>query len=56
VAPDHHAYPRILGHNHPSGAINPGDADQKITRKLVNAGLLFEITVFDQHIITNEGF
>jgi DNA repair protein RadC len=56
IALDNHASSIILGHNHPSGAINPSEADQKITKKLVNAGLLLEISVLDHLIITDDGF
>jgi len=56
VALDHHASSIILGHNHPSGAIYPSEADQKITKKLVNAGLLLEITVLDHLILANDQF
>jgi len=31
---DHHASSLILGHNHPSGNILPGESDQKITKKI----------------------
>jgi len=33
-----------------------GEADQKITKKLVNAGLPLEIAVLDHLIITDDGF
>ena len=56
IALDSHASGIILGHNHPSGATYPSEADQKITKKLVNAGLLLEIAVLDHHIITDDGF
>ena len=32
------------------------DADQKITKKIVNAGVLLEIAVLDHLIITDDGF
>jgi DNA repair protein RadC len=56
IAPDSHASGIIPGHNHPSGATNPSEADHKITRKLFNAGLLLEIAVLDHLIITDDGF
>jgi DNA repair protein RadC len=56
IALDNHASSIILGHNHPSGAKYPSDADQKITKKIVNAGLLLEISVLDHLIITDAGF
>lgn len=43
----------VLAHNHPSGNNNPSDDDVKLTRKLKEAGKLFDITVID-HIIVAE--
>ena len=37
-------------------ATYPSLADQKITKKIVNAGLFLEIAVLDHLIITDEGF
>jgi len=37
-------------------ATYPSEADHKITKKIVNAGLLLEIAVLDHLIITDEGF
>ncbi len=56
IALDNHASSVILGHNHPSGMVNPSEADQKITKKLVNAGVLLEITVLDHIILANDQF
>jgi DNA repair protein RadC len=39
-----------------SRATNPSEADQKITTKIVNAGLLLEISVLDHLIVTDDGF
>ncbi len=41
----------ILIHNHPSGNLEPSMEDIKITKKIVEAGNIFDIKVFD-HIIT----
>ena len=41
----------ILMHNHPSGDPTPSEADIKITRDLIRAGLLLKIEVLD-HVIT----
>lgn len=46
----------ILCHNHPSGSLQPSDADISITRKLKQAGNLLEIQVVDHLIITNQGY
>ena len=56
VALDHHASSIILGHNHPSGVVTPSEADQRITKKLVDAGVLLEITVLDHIILANDQF
>ena len=56
IALDNHASSIILGHTHPSGNATPSEADQKITKKLVNAGLLLEISVLDHLIITDDRF
>lgn len=41
----------ILMHNHPSGNSEPSNEDIKITQKLVEAGKVLGITVFDHIII-----
>ena len=46
----------ILGHNHPSGNLDPSDADKKITRQLKEAGALLEIPVIDHLILTEADF
>lgn len=43
----------VLMHNHPSGEIDPSDADIKITRELVRAGQLLKIEVLDHVIVGN---
>lgn len=44
----------IVAHNHPSGALNPSEADRRITRKLVDAGNVLDIAVLDHLIISPE--
>ena len=46
----------VLCHNHPSGNLRPSEADIRLTKKLVQAGLLLEIPIFDHLIITNYGY
>ena len=41
----------ILAHNHPSGVAGPSKQDRAITKKLIEALALFEITVPDHFII-----
>lgn len=40
----------ILCHNHPSGNLKPSDTDISLTKRISDAGKLFEITILD-HII-----
>ena len=47
------AYSIIGLHNHPSGNVNPSDADIRLTKKLKNAGEMLDIPVLD-HIILGE--
>ena len=46
----------VLSHNHPSGNLNPSDADVKITKTIKESLKLFEIQTLDHVIISNEGF
>ncbi len=45
----------ILTHNHPSGKLQPSDADKKITEKIKEAAALFDVTVLDHLIIAPNG-
>jgi DNA repair protein RadC len=53
IALDHHASSLILGHNHPSGNIQPSEADNKITKKIKDSGFMLDIAVL-YHIIIGE--
>jgi DNA repair protein RadC len=46
----------ILIHNHPSGNIEPSEEDKKLTKKLIEAGKLLEIQIFDHIIIGNNSY
>jgi DNA repair protein RadC len=46
----------ILCHNHPSGNIQPSEADIRLTKNLVEAGRVLEINVLDHIIVTQNGF
>jgi len=46
----------ILAHNHPSGDPSPSDGDIELTKKIVEAGKLFDIEVQDHIIIGKDGF
>ena len=46
----------VLGHNHPSGNPRPSEDDRLLTKKLVAAGKLLDISVIDHIIIGNERY
>jgi DNA repair protein RadC len=46
----------ILAHNHPSGNLQPSEADIRLTRKLKECGLLLDLSVLDHLIVTSEGY
>lgn len=45
----------IVGHNHPSGDLNPSKADIALTRRLLDAGKIMGIPLLD-HIIVGDFF
>lgn len=45
-----------ISHNHPSGNTQPSEADKALTKKIVEAGKLLDISVLDHLIITSEGY
>jgi DNA repair protein RadC len=56
IALDHHASSIILGHNHPSGNIQPSEADHKITKKIKDAGMMLDVAVLDHLIIGDDRY
>ena len=46
----------VLGHNHPSGNTKPSRADELITQKIKQAGLLLDIVLMDHLIICDDQF
>ncbi|OQP66755.1 RadC family protein [Niastella populi] len=46
----------ILCHNHPSGSLKPSKADQDLTQKLKDASKLFDISLFDHIIVSENGY
>jgi DNA repair protein RadC len=56
IALDQHASSIILGHNHPSGNIQPSEADQKITKKIRDAGFMLDVAVLDHLIIGDDKY
>lgn len=56
MALDHNASSVIMAHNHPSGNVQPSEADIKLTRKLKDAGLLLDLPVLDHLILGGESY
>ncbi len=46
----------ILAHNHPSGTLQPSQADKDITQQIINAAKTLKIKVLDHLIITQESY
>ena len=46
----------VLGHNHPSGNPRPSEDDRQLTKKMIAAGKLLDISVIDHIIIGNERY
>ncbi len=46
----------ILVHNHPSGNLEPSDADIAITTQLIEAGKLLGLDLIDHVIVSSKGF
>jgi DNA repair protein RadC len=46
----------IFAHNHPSGNLDPSEADKRITRQLKQAAAIMEIPVIDHLIVTQSSY
>ncbi len=46
----------IISHNHPSGNLNPSEADKQLTRRIKEAGKLFDIAVNDHIIVAGDHY
>jgi DNA repair protein RadC len=46
----------IAGHNHPSGNLNPSNADIALTKKLNEAGKILDIKILDHLIIADDNY
>jgi len=46
----------ILSHCHPSGNLNPSEADKDLTKKIKEAGKVLDIAILDHLIITSESY
>ena len=44
----------IIAHNHPSGDLEPSEADVEITKKLINAGKILDIRIISHVIVTKQ--
>ncbi len=56
IALEHLASAIILAHNHPSGNLNPSQADKDLTQKLKAAGNNLDIAVLDHLIFTDKKY
>ena len=54
-AVDSLAHGIILAHNHPSGNLNPSQADIDITKKIAQALRLLDVKLLDHVILTANG-
>ena len=52
----HNAASIIVAHNHPSGDSTPSDEDVAVTSRLVQAGALLGIDVWDHVIVAERGY
>ena len=46
----------ILAHNHPSGNLQPSEADKNITNKIKESAKLMDIALLDHLIITQQSY
>lgn len=46
----------IIAHNHPSGDLEPSEADIEITKKLIHAGKILDIKLISHILVTNDNW
>ena len=46
----------IIGHNHPSGSVEPSDDDLQLTKQLIDAGKLLDIPLLDHLVVSGDGY
>jgi DNA repair protein RadC len=46
----------IAAHNHPSGNLNPSEADLQLTKKMVEAGKILDLKCYDHLIVAGSGY
>lgn len=56
LALEHNASALIIAHNHPSGNLQPSEADEKITKQIKQALNLFDISLNDHIIIGDQDY
>lgn len=56
VAVERLASALALCHNHPSGNLKPSDADISLTRKVIQAGRVMDVSVIDHLIVADTGY
>jgi|694.fasta_scaffold27792_6 DNA repair protein RadC len=50
------AHGLILAHNHPSGQLQPSQADLSLTQKMVEFGKFIDLPILDHIILTQHGY
>jgi DNA repair protein RadC len=53
---EHGAHSLILVHNHPSGNLQPSEADQRLTQRVQQIGKELELPLLDHLIYTDQGY
>lgn len=56
IALDHYASSIIMCHNHPSGQLQPSNADVVLTNKMIDFGKMIDLPVLDHIIFTDNGY
>lgn len=56
VALESNAAGIIMAHNHPSGNLKPSQDDIKLTKRMVDSGLMMDLPVLDHLIIANSEY
>jgi hypothetical protein len=46
----------IISHNHPSGNLQPSEADRQLTRRIKESLKLFDVMLIDHIIVTKGGY
>jgi len=46
----------IISHNHPSGNLEPSEADKRVTQKIKEGATILEMRLLDHIIISTEGY